>query len=232
LFCVLARHSLLPLFFFSNVAQMNNSSESMIGAQHEHLQHGSKEINVHTKELGVGGSAHSDDGSGSPIPSQAMTMAEKWWIFEIFAWLLGTIGLIAIIIILRSTEGKPIPDWKIGDERLPTPPLAVNINSVISIFSTLVKSTLLIPVVAGMSQLKWVWFRNGHRMSDFQVFDAANKGPLGSVILLWKFRGRNLASLGAFIVIASLGLDFAFQQLVVYPPRPIVVGKAFARTLH
>jgi hypothetical protein len=168
---------------------MNDSRENILGAQPEYQQHELKDINVQTKELAVEDLAGSKESFGSPTSPGAMSTAEKWWIFEIFAWVLGTLGLIAIIIILRSAEGKPVPNWKIGNKRLPTAPLAVNINSVISIFSTLVKSTLLIPVVAGISQLKWVWFRNEHRLSDFQIFDAANKGPLGSIILLWTFRG-------------------------------------------
>lgn len=159
-------------------------------------------------------------------------MVEKWWLFEFFAWFLGTIGLIAIVIILRTTEGKPTPNWYIKS-KYSSVKLTVTINSVISLFSTLIKSTLLIPVIAGMSQLKWVWFRKGHHLSDYQRFDSAAKGPLGSLILIWKFRGASLACLGAFLVIASLGLDFAFQQLVTYPLRSVIVANGTVRkSLH
>lgn len=181
-----------------------------------------KDVHVNTKELDQPGPPDNHE-SLPASPAQFSSIVEKWWLFEFFAWFLGAIGLIAIVVILRTTEGKPTPNWYVKS-KYSSVKLAVTINSVISLFSTLVKSTLLIPVIAGMSQLKWVWFRQGHHLSDYQRFDSAAKGPLGSLILIWKFRGASLACLGAFLVIASLGLDFAFQQLVTYPLRSVIVS--------
>lgn len=152
---------------------------------------------------------------------------EKLWLFEIIALFISLIALIAIVIILRVTEGKRVPTWQIKPKH--TKALTVTINSVISIFSTIVKSTVLIPVIAAMGELKWMWFRDDHRLTDFQVFDSAAKGPLGAALMLWTFRGRNLACLGAIIIIGSLALDFAFQQLVTFPLRPVYVGQATIR---
>ncbi|QDS74642.1 hypothetical protein FKW77_009241 [Venturia effusa] len=181
-----------------------------------------KDVRVRTQELDQ--PASPDQGSSpSSSPTQSSSTVETWWLFEFFAWLLGATGLIAIVIVLCATEGKPTPNWYIKS-KYSSVKLTVTINSVLSLFSTLIKSTLLIPVIAGMSQLKWVWFRKGHCLSDYQRFDSAAKGPWGSLILIWKFRGANLACLGAFLVVASLGLDFAFQQLVTYPLRSVVVG--------
>jgi hypothetical protein len=149
---------------------------------------------------------------------------EKLWLFEIIALAISVMGLIAIIIILRVTEGERVPTWQIKTRH--TKPLTVTINSVISLFSTTIKSTVLIPVIAAMGELKWMWFREDHRLTDMQVFDSAAKGPLGAAIMLWTFRGRSLACLGAFIIIGSLSLDFAFQQLLTFPLRPVDVGQA------
>jgi hypothetical protein len=182
--------------------------------------HELKEIRIQANEIDNTETGH------SPSTPTKTPITDKLWMFEIAAWFAGVIGLIAIVIILRLTENKPTPNWQIKS-RHSSQKLTVTINSVISIFSTLVKSTLLIPVAAGISQLKWVWFRNGHRLSDFSVFDSSVRGPFGSFILLWTFRGKSLACLGAIVIISSLGIDFAFQQLVTYPLRPVVTGPAF-----
>jgi hypothetical protein len=197
---------------------MYASTENILINRHQ--GHELKETRVKAAEIDEAGPGHySSTPKKTPI-------ADKLWLFEIAAWIAGAIGLIAIIIILRITENKPTPNWQIKS-KYSSHKLTVTINSVISIFSTLVKSTLLIPVAAGLSQLKWVWFRNGHRLSDFSVFDSSVRGPLGSFMLLWTFRGKSLACLGAIVVISSLGIDFAFQQLVTYPLRPVVTGPAF-----
>jgi hypothetical protein len=148
---------------------------------------------------------------------------EKLWIFELVAWLFCALGLLAIVVILRTTEGEPMPTWTTDDRRTGVR-FTVTINSVISIFSTLVKSTLLIPVVASLHQLKWLWFKEERPLADVAVFEASSRGPLGSLVLIWSLRGRALACLGAFIIIASLGIDFSLQQLVTYPLRPAPRG--------
>ncbi|EXJ77021.1 hypothetical protein A1O3_10178 [Capronia epimyces CBS 606.96] len=177
-----------------------------------------------------------EGGHGNRRPSRRFprvdpweTLVEKLWLFEIIALAVSLVALLAIVTILRVTEGRRVPTWQIKPKH--TKPLTVTINSVVSIFSTIVKSTVLIPVIAALGELKWIWFRQDHRLTDFQVFDSAAKGPLGAALMLWTFRGRNLACLGAMIVIGSLTLDFAFQQLITFPLKPVGVGQAtIART--
>lgn len=197
---------------------MNASTDNILTDRRQ--DHELKEMHIQTAAV------NETDHGHPPRPPARISISDRLWIFEIAAWFAGAIGLIAIIVVLRLTENKPTPNWKI-QSKYSNQKLTVTINSVISIFSTLVKSTPLIPVAAGLSQLKWVWFRDGHRLSDFSVFDSSVRGPLGSFTLLWTFRGRSLACLGAIVVISSLGIDFAFQQLVPYPLRPVVTGPAF-----
>lgn len=165
----------------------------------------------------------------SELPKhQKAPLTDRLWLFELFAWILCAIGLAAIAAILAVTEGKPVPDWSI--ERTGTK-LTVTINSVIALFSTLVKSTLLIPVVASLHQLKWMWFKEERPLAHITAFESAGKGPLGSLMLIWTLRGRALACLGAFIVIASLGVDFTLQQLVTYPLRATARGTPLDATV-
>ena len=150
-------------------------------------------------------------------------LKDRLWLWELFAWLICALGLAAIAIILAVTEGEPIPTWTARASPQGRS-FTVTVNSVISLFSTLVKSTLLIPVVASLHQLKWIWFKEERPLTHVTVFEGAGKGPLGSVMLIWTLRGRALACLGAFIVIASLGIDFTLQQLVTYPFRATPIG--------
>ena len=164
--------------------------------------------------------------SASPTsqePTEKASFKDRVWLWELFAWVLCASGLAAIAIILAVIDGKPMPRWT-ATSRYTSTKLTVTINSVISIFSTLVKSTLLIPVVAALQQLKWIWFGKDRPLSHIKKFEGAGKGPLGSAILIWTLRGRRLACLGAFITIAALGVDFTLQQLVTYPLRPSPAG--------
>lgn len=151
-------------------------------------------------------------------------LSERFWLFEIGALLVSTIGLIAVVITLRTTEGKPMPTWELKGPKGYSSTLTI--NAILSLFATMVKATVLIPVGAAMGELKWMWFSKDRLLTDVQVFEDAARGPLGSAMMLWKFRGKGLASLGAVVVIGSLTLDFAFQQLVTYPLLPVAVGNA------
>lgn len=46
------------------------------------------------------------------------------------------------------------------------------------------------PIAHCLSQLKWLWFLpEARRLSDFQTYDDAVKGGVGSVKLLFTLRG-------------------------------------------
>jgi hypothetical protein len=169
--------------------------------------------------------ANSGQESNGTVAATVPSLKDRLWLFELLAWALCASGLIAIVIILLVIQNKPMPSWT-AQRKGSDSKLTVTINSVISIFGTLIKSTLLIPVVASLHQLKWVWFRNDRPLADVKLFEGAGKGPLGSAIMIWTFRGKSLACFGAFITIASLGMDFTLQQLVTYPLRPTAAGVA------
>lgn len=132
-----------------------------------------------------------DDQENNLDQPAAQSFVDRFWIYEFLAWLACLAGLLGVITVLRATQDKPVPNWTIKHSLHGySASFNVTINSVISLLSTAVKSTLLIPVVASLSQLKWLWFQAGNKLSDFQQFDSAAKGPLGALALIFSMRGR------------------------------------------
>lgn len=108
---------LWPLLFPSTLSfhyhKMYTSDEKIQPVlDQQYLPVDGKDVHVQTKELDQRKTPDSGNSPPSPL-SQSSSMVEKWWLFEFFAWFLGTIGLIVIVIILRPTEGKPTPNWYI-----------------------------------------------------------------------------------------------------------------------
>lgn len=96
------------------------------------------------------------------------------WASEIASITFALIMLAAIVILLASRKDKPLPNW----------PSLLGINSLVAIFSSIFKVTLLYPIVQGISELKWIWFAAPRPVSDFDRFDAASRGPWGAFKLL------------------------------------------------
>lgn len=85
----------------------------------------------------------------------------------------------------------------------------------------------MIPVCACISQSQWAWFANGtpRPLYDFELIDQASRGAWGSLILLWRFRFRNFAVLGALLTTIS-ALTSPFTQLSInYSLKDIPVEK-------
>lgn len=69
--------------------------------------------------------------------------------------------------------------------------VSVAVNSVISWLSTVAKILVLLPITRGLAQLKWVWFaQEARQLKDMDAFESASRGLTGSVMLLWKLKGR------------------------------------------
>jgi hypothetical protein len=70
--------------------------------------------------------------------SRARTLYRVWrW--EVISCLLSICSFIAIVAILASRDGQPIPHW----------PRLVTVNSLISSFTVVFKAALLLPVAEG-----------------------------------------------------------------------------------
>lgn len=101
-----------------------------------------------------------------------------WWL-EVLAASFSLVCLLVTIGVLRVLDGKQYESWRVANVDI-TP------NTLVSVLATFSKSSLLLPVAEGISQLKWLFFQHrAHRSVDMQVFDDASRGPLGSVHLLW-----------------------------------------------
>ncbi|KAL9109886.1 MAG: hypothetical protein Q9187_008116 [Circinaria calcarea] len=137
-----------------------------------------------------------------------------WWSFEVLSWILGAAALITVVVILQKYDGKSLSSWT-----FPITP-----NSMISLFATISKAALLLPVAEGLGQLKWIWFRKPRPLADIAIFDSASRGPLGALQLVLK--GRPLSTLGALLVITALAVDPFVQQVITYSQEPVRVGSS------
>ncbi|KAK8036952.1 hypothetical protein PG991_001266 [Apiospora marii] len=145
-----------------------------------------------------------------PRPAKA-TEESGSWVFEFVACFISTLALAAIIVTLALMDGRPLQRW----------PMKITLNSFISFMSTIAKAALVIPVAEGISQLKWIWFRNKGSLEDIQKFDQASRGSWGSLKLLFHSQHVHLAKLGAFVMIAALCMDPFVQQVITYPTQMI-----------
>ncbi|KAF2136595.1 uncharacterized protein K452DRAFT_237204 [Aplosporella prunicola CBS 121167] len=136
---------------------------------------------------------------------------DDWWLWEVAGVLLSASCMAAVIVILASFNGKALAKWD-----FPIQP-----NSLVSVFMTVAKSALLLPVSQCINQAKWTHFeRNPHRLLKLQFFDDASRGPWGALKLIIGMKSSNwIASWGALLTIIALASDPFAQQIIKYPSR-------------
>jgi uncharacterized protein DUF3176 len=101
------------------------------------------------------------------------------WLFEVLCGILSLACLIAITIVLHAFDNRPVPTWRYG----------ITLNTIVSLLASISTFSLIIPITAGLSQLKWLWFREKRSLADFQILDNASRGPTGSISLLLRWKG-------------------------------------------
>lgn len=110
--------------------------------------------------------------------------------------------------------------WKFDGQKLPSWPLKITLNSFLSLFTTLAKAALLVPVSAAISHIQWSWFRGSTKpVYDFYLIDQASRGAWGSIALLWRFRFQHLVAFGALLVVISSVTSPVTQLAIDYPLR-------------
>lgn len=103
------------------------------------------------------------------------------WLPELFCWLLSLLCFVAIVAVLKVYDGRGLSDW----------PLAVSLNTLVAFLTAICQVALAIPLTEGLSQLKWNSFARGEKpMADYQTFEDAKRGPVGSAKLLFRRKGR------------------------------------------
>ncbi|KAH8714832.1 hypothetical protein GQ44DRAFT_624959 [Phaeosphaeriaceae sp. PMI808] len=96
-----------------------------------------------------------------------------WW--KEWALVVLSLGfLIAIIVIFRIYNGRTQPNWRLG----------LNLNTVIALLATLLRSSLVTSTVIG--QAKWCWQHRRRPVQHLAYFDEASRGPLGALLLCFK----------------------------------------------
>ena len=127
-----------------------------------------------------------------------------WWL-ELLCCVLFVGALAAVIVTIYPYEGRPLPQW----------PYRLSINSLISVYTVILKAAMLLVAAEGLSQLKWTWYGRSRPLKDLLSFDDASRGPWGSLNLIWRLRGRQFVSrCGAFITVAALIIDPFAQQVI------------------
>lgn len=113
----------------------------------------------------------------------------RWWLPELFASVLSIASLLALVIILRTYNGRGINDLNL--------PTSLTLNGIVAAISTFNRVCMMVPVGAALSQEAWLWFSAaGHqeashsRLGDLDLSDGASRGAWGSVILLCFSRRR------------------------------------------
>ncbi len=146
-------------------------------------------------------------------------------------WALETAGLIVaagtmvamIIVLARANNGLP-QDY----------PYGITLNGIIAILSTVSKGGILATVGLCLGQLKWNRFMHagsGRPLIEFKAIEQASRGPLGSLRALPFVLRMPVVLVGLFVMIVSIGFDFAVQQIVAYVPQPVQVTGGLGRTV-
>lgn len=90
-------------------------------------------------------------------------------------------SLIAIVVILRREDGKPLTAWS----------LAITLNTVIATLGTLARTTLAFALSACVGQQKWNWLSmRSDQLVVWTRFDEASRGPWGATRLFIWLRAR------------------------------------------
>jgi hypothetical protein len=133
------------------------------------------------------------------------------WLWELTSTLVALLSTLAIFLILLLHNGQLLGD------RL----FYFTLNSLLSIFATVLRIAVAVAVSSAIFQLGYVWFTKPRPLDDLEVFNAASRGIAGSLRLIWLQRGRGWASLGAFLFILVLLNDTFVQQIVTFPTKEI-----------
>ncbi|KAJ0122458.1 hypothetical protein J7T55_002971 [Diaporthe amygdali] len=138
------------------------------------------------------------------------TFLTNSWLHEVFSLGASWACQIWLVVILVQMNNRPLNTWT----------LKISLNAMVAALSTISKALLLEPVGASIGQLKWLHLRRPRSMYDFELFDQASRGSLGSISLL-VHRPLHVVSLGCFVTILSAALGPFTQQVISYANRQV-----------
>jgi len=117
------------------------------------------------------------------------------WAWEILSCLVAVVFLAASIIVLKLYDGRPTTDWE----------YSISINAILAIFTRILGAALVVPIAEGklvipfsfylfpisdtregVSAVKWHSYRVSQPLLNLEALDAASRGPMGALFLLFK----------------------------------------------
>jgi hypothetical protein len=142
---------------------------------------------------------------GRPTKTYSKRIFSFGWWWEVCAVALAITSTAAIVAVLLKVDAKPITSWS----------HSIQPASLVAIFSTIAKSSLLVPTTVCLSQLKWSHFERPRSLAHMQYFDDASRGPWGALLFLWRTRATAmLASMGALTVVLMTTFEPFSQQAI------------------
>lgn len=82
----------------------------------------------------------SDPGPAITHREGFLTWVFNEWYMEMLACVIALVALAAVVITLKAHDGLPLPKW----------PFHISVNALVSIFSVILKATMLVPVAQGI----------------------------------------------------------------------------------
>ncbi len=136
-----------------------------------------------------------------------------WWYWELGAASVSMTCISLLFLVLFKANGLPLSDWG----------MSIQPNSVIAILVTIIRTSMMVPLAACLSQLKWSGLlRHSGNLYSLQLFDDASRGPWGSFqMLINSDRKPMLAWFLAFVTVMALGMDSTAQQILEFPTRQV-----------
>ncbi|KAK4161522.1 hypothetical protein QBC43DRAFT_291819 [Cladorrhinum sp. PSN259] len=124
-------------------------------------------------------------------------------------WELASIGISfgivgAMFTTLAIDGGQDVPQW----------PLSLNLNSLISIYSTVLRGLLFFTLSEIISQEKWAWLDRSQRLQHLNTFDSASRGAWGSFKLIIVSYKSFIPSAAAVTMVILLAVGPFSQQSV------------------
>ena len=151
------------------------------------------------------------------------TILHRWWLRELSALAVSALAMIAVVVVLSRIDDMALSYWA-----FPIQP-----NSLVSVFMTVSKSALLVPIAECIGQSKWFEFRRRpHHLASLQDFDEASRGPWGSALLLFRPGVVGwIAWSGSLLSVVSMTMDPFTQQILAFPSRKVPSNKGVAQVM-
>ncbi|KAK7218981.1 hypothetical protein V2G26_006984 [Clonostachys chloroleuca] len=145
-----------------------------------------------------------------PTQSGRAASPFRWWTLEMLSCLGAVACMAAIVAILIVFDGRPQDSWPINN---------FSINSMIALLATFCRTFFMVGVGAAICQGRWHQFSSRHddksfTLDDFGLFEHASKNPFASLWLIWRFKGRNTACIGAALSVFALAFGPFSQQMI------------------